>query len=605
MSKYDFALQWLEFLGNSIYNKGKRILKYKGKPDYKIAPLQTGVKYGIDFDDDEEVSYQIMSFKDFDNLGYAIKRNTDILWKPRQRCSYSIMRKTYDSLGLTYEAFKSARLQIQHDPTHRRFRLIGENVIPGKESSRPDSGVGDWVVYDDDAPKTKTGRKPSPKIEDMRSYFMRKMYDLPDDNVEYIAIKEIPVMISDERYIVCIKRQDTCQRIIVVGESGQGKSLCVNALSGRIFYKWQDRVGWLIDPLNQLQDLSAPQDFSDFIKVNNYINDEPKPLPVIQLYMACRNRINIRHKNISLLLTQNFVELINKFKFYSYGIDDWVIKGSTRYLYQYSHRLKNIQNREEFMKEMFECMPTLGKDENLQRMVSKWAATFAEVCKEKFTSNMYRDNPLATDELTIEFKDGRKLNGHPFIMLMEAGLIPVLNISSAIRQRWLRNYLADLMRKIVSHQMNRAENCKRFWIIADELNSIYEVGKKKDNAYSAFEELFRQGRVNNIGFIGNTQSLEKLNPEMYGNATHICSFYIKKSKDRKILKDTFDLSKETYDVLGRLKKYEMIIFKNPSESFVIYNKWGRRKEIKDRNWFKGKILPPINYHYVPSAKSKK
>ena len=210
---------------------------------------------------------------------------------------------------------------------------------------------------------------------------------------------------------------------------------------------------------------------------------------------------------------------------------------------------------------------------------------------------MHIDDKKSTHLLKLKLKDGVEMEDHPFIICYEAGLIPVLNMSAARRQRWIRNYLADLMQKIVAHQSNVPEERKhRVWIIADELNEIYELGKKKDNAFLAFEELYRQGRFNNIGFIGNTQSLEKLNPEMYKNATHICCVYMKDPKDRKRVGDTYNLDKETYNKIETLKEQEMMVFSK--EPFITYDRWGKRR-VTDRKWFKGRILPPINFHKVP------
>ena len=271
-----------------------------------------------------------------------------------------------------------------------------------------------------------------------------------------------------------------------------------------------------------------------------------------------------------------------------------------RYLNDYLHEIKDVTTGKEVRDTMMKKIDNAHKDKGMQAMIYKWANTFETILKEKFTSNIYKNEPVACDELEVHLKNEEVLKGNPFIMCMEAGLVPVLNISAARRQKWVRNFLADLMQKIVAYQSNRDEYLrKRFWIVADELNEIYEVGKKKDNAFAAFEELYRQGRFNNLGFIGNTQSLEKLNPEMYKNATHICCVYMKDHKERKRVGDTYALDKETYNKIEELKEREMMIFSK--EPFVIYDRWGRRKIAKDRKWFKGKIFPPINMHKVPGG----
>jgi hypothetical protein len=64
-----------------------------------------------------------------------------------------------------------------------------------------------------------------------------------------------------------------------------------------------------------------------------------------------------------------------------------------------------------------------------------------------------------------------------------------------------------------------------------------------------------------------------------------------------MIMDIFGIEREVVDRLGTLKTQEVMIFSN--EPFIIYDKWGRRKVVSDRNWFKGKIIPPVNYHKAP------
>ena len=130
--------------------------------------------------------------------------------------------------------------------------------------------------------------------------------------------------------------------------------------------------------------------------------------------------------------------------------------------------------------------------------------TFETILHERFTSNLYKGDDLATDELNVLFPDGSELSGHPFIMAMEAGIIPIINTSMVPDKMWVRNYLADLMQKIIKHQKSmRAKGMrKRLIIIADEMQAIYEEGARvKDNCSKASEALFRQGGFQGIGYM--------------------------------------------------------------------------------------------------------
>lgn len=610
MSNADFALQWLDFLGNKIYNKGKQIFVYDGKdPKYEINPygmLDTKIKYGQKLWDEEEESQdnlRKMSWLEIDEMGYAIKSesNPEFMWKAKQKCFYIIIRKKKDSLGLTYAAFRKAcqntNMILEHDPIRKRFRMKGDNVLATSEL-RVDAGVSEWVYYGTDTPRNIIYKKEK-KVnkEEIRAMMRQSLYgERVRPEFEYQSIKDVPLILSDDKGIVCMGREKTCQRMIVVGESGTGKSLFINGVDDRIFYHWQDRVAWLIDPLNQFDNISLPQDYPEFNKVNSWINNFPTPFPAVQLYLASKYPPQITHNKISLLLTLGFEEFVRKIEFYTYGIKEYDLGGTRRYMVDFLDDIKDIEDAKELRDVMFDKIPNAHKDKGLQSMIYKWTNTFESIFREGFISNLYKKEKMAADKLGIELKDGTRMSGHPFIMCYEAGVVPVLNISSARRQRWVRNYLADLMQKIVAHQIEMGESQRRVWVIADELNEIYELGKKRDNAFAAFEELFRQGRQNNIGFIGNTQSLSKINPEMYDQSTHICCTYIKDHLDRQRIGKTFGLDREIYDQIGELKEREMMIFSK--QPFVIYDRWGKKK-IVERKWFRGKIIPPVNFHKLP------
>jgi len=604
MPNPDFALQWLNYLGIKIYNKDKQILEYNGRaPRYEISQLGTSIKEGQELGDEaDESKFTRMNFYEFDREGYAIKGDSSKTWKPRQRIGYVIIRKTENTIGISYNAFRKAGIYIEHDASRRRFRIKGENVYADKRLGEC-AGVGPWIVYDEDAPAPIRRRK---KIKlsavDLRGVLRGQSKFTKGSSKEAIPIKDVPFMISDEKYVVCLKKTNVPPRILVTGQPRKGKSLLTNALSGRMFYLWGDRVGWIIDPQNQFYNISLPSDVNEFIKRIGWLNEKKKPIPALQFYLACKNKKEISNPNISLKLTLNFHEFLNKFSFYSHGTPFWKLDKAERYLRNAIRYIKDARDITELEEGLYNAFPQANdekKGEGMRSMVFKWINTFQTILHENFTSNLYSEDDMATDELKVLFPDGRELKGHPFIMAMEAGAIPVINTSMAPKVMWVRNYLADLMQKIVSHQkvMKEKGERQRFVVVVDEMQEIYEEGTgRKDNCSTNSEMLFRQGGFQGVGYIGNTQSLEKLNKEMIKHATHIVCFYTQCPKERKMIKDMFQLQKEDVDQLLELKEQEFMIFSK--EPFIIYDRWGRRKE-DDRCWFKGKIIPPFNYHIPP------
>lgn len=611
MYKQDFALQWLDHLGVEVYNKGERILQYRGRPKYDIKPLNTRVKVGEDLGDEDDVEeYSPMSYPDLMNLGYIVvpEHNINYFWKKFQKVYYVVKSKSRTMFGLSITSWGSAArhtsMHIQHDPGERRFRLIGENVLADSKL-RPDSGIGPWIYYDPEKPRLmrRSGDNVISK-EESRAMLQSKLYGEDGyEGIEEQEIKEIPLLISQEKYIVCMPRMPKeCQRILINGASGYGKTVCANGIAGRVLYKFQDRVGWIIDPLGQLYDIALPQEYKTFQRINDIINDEPRPIPALQLYLANKPPKEIWDRETTMLLTLGFEEFLRKSEFYSYGIKEWDFQQTRKYLVNFINDIKDARTGVQIQKIVEGLRPDWIKEKNMQAMLYNWQSRFNSIFKKKFTSNLYDGEMKASHELEIVLPDGERMKGHPFIMAMMAGLVPVINCAITRRERWFRNYLADTIQKIVNHQISVIEKKrKRVWISTDELNEIYEVssGKKKDAAAMAIEELFRQGRFNSIGFIGNTQSLEKLNPEMYKNATHIICVYMRSMKERRIIGETFSVEKEVYNQIESLKKFEIMVFSK--EPFVVYDRWGRRKIVEDRKWFKGRIFPPVNYSKAPEG----
>src|SRR3990167_2905994 len=119
MTEANFALQWLNYLGNEIYNKGQRIFEYKGQPNYKISQLKNEIKIGEEFIGKDPKNYSVMPYSELQNYGLTIIRGTDFIWKDRQNCYYAIKRADRNVVGITESLFKR-KLQLQNDPVNRR-----------------------------------------------------------------------------------------------------------------------------------------------------------------------------------------------------------------------------------------------------------------------------------------------------------------------------------------------------------------------------------------------------------------------------------------------------------------------------------------------------
>jgi hypothetical protein len=106
-----------------------------------------------------------------------------------------------------------------------------------------------------------------------------------------------------------------------------------------------------------------------------------------------------------------------------------------------------------------------------------------------------------------------------------------------------------------------------------------------------------------MGFIGNTQSYSKLDPDMKDNATHLFCCRIQDSKERAAIGRNFKLDKEVYEQLESLKKFEVMAISR--EPWVIYDKFGRKVEderILRKRYWRGIAIPPVCDTYSPQKK---
>jgi len=595
MEKADFALQWLDFLGVEVYNKGRRILEFSGNSPYEIKQLTSKIKLGEKLGEDNEEKLLTMPYTQLLAIGYTVCIGTDpdLCWRPGQKLYHKIRRKTQLVSGITYDSFRKAGLNIQHNPIRRWVRLTGPSAL--SDTRLPShSGIGKKIVYDEDRPIIASPQRKRVKMtrEDMRA----RMRGTVSTEGEYQKLKGIPILMTDDKYIVCIQKQRNPQKFLITGQTGKGKSVLTNALAGRIFYTWEDRVGWLIDPTSSFDDVSLPQDHKPFNDMNKLIGNEPLPVPAVHLYLACSNKLNIKHPETSLVLTQNWTSFLKDYERFAEGIKSWDLAGKLRYLTDYIGAMKDAKTGKDVYDAIEKVHGGFDKtNRGMESMARKWKSTFSTVLKEKFTSNLYgKDDVEWTDELEIRYPDGRVEKGHPWLMLLMAGVQPRLDVSAVRGTPWFRNYLALLMEQVEKYQLSKPEDeRKRVWSVVDEQSEIYEHGKKKDLCSQVFEEKFRRGRHFGEGYIGNTQSLEKLNPEMLKNATHICCVKTQDDNERRLIKKRFGLDNDTVGMIGKLKELEVMIFSD--EPFLTYDRWGRER-VSDRTWFKGRIFPPINHH---------
>lgn len=771
------AKVWLDRLNNKILINGKDFFSIdleNVKKEFDITPLVSRLSLGENLLDSEDLDHiYSLSYGDLKRnfkLGvFSIAIGERQAWHGRQRAVFIIAPLSPDVSEMPESSFRRNALKLQWDKKNMRVRGVGRNfgTLHGKHSI---GDVTDWISVG--TPTDDKGHNINPIVaynsyDEISENLMYSWTGKKKEKISTLYIKELPLMITEEGYLLCIPKTKVLPRILIVGKSGKGKcqpagskvlmadntwrnieeikigdeilsfdassdpyfpkiiksrvisvhsrdadsiydvidvktnkivyscannhiiplrsphtengcyfenwhaedvpyylkrikqkfdyktgattmcydpklkklrdryitvkkrrksdkvygigldsishwyvtdnwmvthnSFCLNSILGRVFYIYQDRVGLLNDSLNQFYDLMLPQDTSMFIPELNRIGNEPKPLPVVLLYMSCPGvKIKYQDENIGYRLVINCKEFLARWSYYTGGIESWKIGSPQKYMTkELINEIDKCTTHEQVRTILFSTIEGAHEDKGKQAMIYKWVSTFENIFREEFTSNLFKQEDSTSYSWTLKLYDEisgthETLSGHPFIMSMEAGIVPVINNYLAKSKPIAKKQMADLMYKIIQWQMLRDEKKKRFWIFIDELKDF--LGKKGDELYQALDTLFTQGRFNKIGFCGNVQEYTKLTPSMKANSTHLVIFELQTKEERKAVAQDYNIDADKVEEIANLKTFQCLF--TTKEKVILYDKEGRRLEKESGIW-KGKIIPPISVHRSP------
>jgi hypothetical protein len=630
--EHSFVKVWLNRLGNKIYINNKdffsinlqetiKYFKEAGALDKNgnVVPLQTYLNLGYELLDREEliettnISYSDMKSK-FSLTIYRIKCPPNKNWYHRQQYILFIGQKKQ---GITFTelpegTFMSRGLKLEWDKLNQRIRGLGEGLgtIDGMYK------IGDitpWINYSQEIKrghnlKYLVKRK---SYSEITSDLVNKWKGMPKQINYILKLKKvIPILITDEGYILCMpkpKKTDQLPRILIVGKSSRGKTFTLSSILGRVVYIFEHRVVVPNDSLNQFYDLSMPMDNNKFLLELKKIGNVGKYLPTINLYMSGPDvKIQYAEEQVGYRLVLSFKHFLENWDYYAKGIKKWDIGSPQKYLSdEIINKLARLNTKEKIRDYLFakftEVRGRTGKDgakeleDGDKKMIMKWVGAIDYILREKFTSNIFLNEETTAPYWKLKTPT-EELIAHPCIIAYEAGIIPVINNHLVKSRPITKKHMAWLLRKIVDWQMKRGkEKQHKVWIFADELRDFLE--RKGDELYSAFDYLFTQGRFNNIGACCSVQEYTKISKAMQANSTHLIIFELQTRAERKAVADDYKLDKEKLNSLADLKTFQCLFISK--EKMVLYDKDGRVKIAKEGGMWRGKVIPPISTHKPP------
>ena len=604
---HSFAKAWLLRLGNQVLINGKDFLGInadKALKKFKIQPLKTWISIGTDLLDEKEIAqiteipYQEMKHK-FGLTVYSVPiDNVKVKpWVKNQRMVYVLEKKRIGISGeISYDNFNRMKLKLEWNRKDVTIRGVGHNF--GTREGRFEKGdITPWVPYDTEQKST---RKTTLVTHDSYSEITDNLVELWTNkkfkNEQVMKINELPVMILEESELLCMPKTMPLPKILIVGKTGRGKSWALNSLMGRVFYIFQHRVGLLNDSLDQFYDLmlKAPK---EFIPELSRVGNEPRNLPVVNLYMSCPN-LNVRYndEHIGYRLTIPLKEFLYRYEFYTKGVSKWDLGSPEKYLRKdVINAMQKCKTGKEVGKVLEGIIPNATEEKGIRQMIFKWESAFENIFRDEFTSNLFGHEETTSAYWKVKLSDGEEVTGHPFLVSMEAGLLPVVNNSKAKTRYIAKKHMANLLRKIIDWQIAKDEEKRKpTWICIDELRDFLK--KKHDELYDSLDYLFTQGRFCKVGFIGSIQSYTTLSEDMKQNASHLIVFHIQTNEERNAIAKDYHISREVIDQLSNLKTFQCLFI--TKEKVIIYDKCGRRRVVEGGIW-KGKIIPPITVHKSP------
>lgn len=597
---HSYGKQVLSFYNYKLYAGSTQVMHdIEPTTKYKHKQLRTTLVVGNNIaEEPTDRAYKKIGLYRLNHeckLAVVSKPIGNLAWRKGQRVYYYITHRRPGMTELSVNTFRNHL--IEHDAFNKRVRGVGECFADkGGKTGREKTA---WVYYDQPRGKNPIhiyhgGEKEL--INEIKNQWAGK----EEETETVLTIPEIPVLITDDNYLLCIPKTKAPQKILLVGETRYGKSFFLNAMLGRIRYIWHDAVIMLNDLLGQFSEMGVPNKNNSQIRVLRRFGHEPMPLPVIHYYMSAPG-IEYHHPNegVDFRLVVPFYDFLRRYDFYTAGVKDWQFQGTDRYIREKESReeLARCRNKDDLkaiLYAKFGGEEALKRDKGMRSMIKKMTDTFSNIFDYEFTDNLFQNEDTTSAEWRL-VTPTKEYTGHPLLVSAYAGLLPIVHTDKASRSPVFRNWVADIINKVYDWQRSLGkEGRKRLWVGLDEMQTVYEIGKSKDHAAEALENMFRQGGWLDVGFIVNTQNYDKVHEDIKDNASHLFCVNVKNPRERTQIQKRYNLDKEQTDLLASLKRFEIVAISN--HPWVVYDSYGRRRVIEDRNYFKGTAIPPINTH---------
>jgi len=589
---YFYSKQRLAELKHSVSIDGKPILIHtKRDPRYKIKPLDTQItQSGII--PKEIVIRKIRDINHLEeNLNFKIyQRDVKKQWYKFQQKELLLIKKPTNVKTLKeFPRDKDGNMAyVEHDVYNRKIRLVGKNAGPLGKSA--------WVKLKDKSKKKKTRKFNMDDFVNHPDKIIQDVWDkyLPQKEIARIEkIKEVAIMISDDRSIICIPDNRDADVIGVVGKVGSGKTTLINSFIGRFYWKYGGKHIILNDSTNQSSEWALPNK-DKFQKMDmEKVNEHPMPLPVVPLYPVLgKEKINMVPHGFKMSLP--FDEMFKNYREFSRGLGHigLSLDKSEKYFLKLKKEILDCKSIDDIKNVIKETYQNDNKGKSPELMIEKINTVLDNLAEINFTD-------LSSGVPSMwEFNEKKIV---PLIGLAEIGLISALmtNQLKNMYSEFYPSYMQFFIDKIFYWQSKHKNNRLRIYI--DEIGDTYKRGKRMSVAGHSINKLLTQGRNHNLGTEFSIQNYSMLDSEVRNNINYLFTFIYSSSDEINAIAKDWDLDKDTKKELRRLRNHECFaISRESNHPFKVYPFDGEPYETT--GVFRGYALPPLSQHKLPSLK---
>lgn len=439
------------------------------------------------------------------------------------------------------------------------------------------------------------------------------------DRFEEKTIKDYPVLITDDNWVVCIPAsQEESFTCGCVGMSKMGKTLVLHRLSEGLFFAGKN-VAILNDSLNETFDWSLKQDNPQFIQEISLLKQNPVPLPIVYVFpntsslkidevkeKICNHckktyegdrcpkcssnefaegRCYIKLKNGNeiedyLKITIPFPQILNNINSFITSINPEFELGQSSMYIKKMPELYSCQTEEDVIE-------TIKKESlqniEFQKMEYKILSAFETLFSEKIADISSEDAPS-----TLSYGDFKE---NPFSVLMNGEAIPSFMTSDLYNKKYRAEIFAYHINLIFDNQTKPEFKNSETYLVFDELTKVCST-EDKNVAEKALANLVARGRHFRLGLLFAVQAYEKISSTIRNaRFDYLFAFQLKNHDAINTIIKDFDLSKDIGKEIKELKPLECIGITH--QKFICYRN-GETKEVSEP--IKGRIIPPLSKH---------